>query len=197
MNLPNKLTIFRVVLVPIICLVWLFPYEQFNIYIGYINILNISLSWINIITLLLFIIASLTDFLDGNIARKKKLVTTFGKFADPIADKLLVNMMLILLSYKHMIHVVPVVLMILRDIIVDGCRMLAAEKGVVVSAGILGKLKTALQMIAIIFVLLNNLPFELLQLPVSDVLVWFACFISVAGGYSYFMQVKNFVFESM
>lgn len=197
MNLPNKLTIFRVILVPIICLVWLFPYEQFNIYIGYINILNISLSWINIITLLLFIIASLTDFLDGNIARKKKLVTTFGKFADPIADKLLVNMMLILLSYKHMIHVVPVVLMILRDIIVDGCRMLAAEKGVVVSAGILGKLKTALQMIAIIFVLLNNLPFELLQLPVSDVLVWFACFISVAGGYSYFMQVKNFVFESM
>ena len=197
MNLPNKLTIFRVILVPIICLVWLFPYEQFNIYIGYINILNISLSWINIITLLLFIIASLTDFLDGNIARKNKLVTTFGKFADPIADKLLVNMMLILLSYKHMIHVVPVVLMILRDIIVDGCRMLAAEKGVVVSAGILGKLKTALQMIAIIFVLLNNLPFELLQLPVSDVLVWFACFISVAGGYSYFMQVKNFVFESM
>ena len=197
MNLPNKLTIFRVILVPIICLVWLFPYEQFNIYIGYINILNISLSWINIITLLLFIIASLTDFLDGNIARKKKLVTTFGKFADPIADKLLVNMMLILLSYKHMIHVVPVVLMILRDIVVDGCRMLAAEKGVVVSAGILGKLKTALQMIAIIFVLLNNLPFELLQLPVSDVLVWFACFISVAGGYSYFMQVKNFVFESM
>ena len=197
MNLPNKLTIFRIILVPIICLVWLFPYEQFNIYIGYINILNISLSWINIITLLLFIIASLTDFLDGSIARKKKLVTTFGKFADPIADKLLVNMMLILLSYKHMIPVVPVVLMILRDIIVDGCRMLAAEKGIVVSAGILGKLKTVLQMVAIVFVLLNNLPFELLQLPVCDILIWFACFISVAGGYSYFMQVKNYIFESM
>lgn len=197
MNLPNKLTVLRIILVPIVCIAWLFPYEQFDIHIGYIVIQGISLPYLNLIVLALFCFASFTDFLDGQIARKKNLVTTFGKFADPIADKLLVNMMLILLSYKHMIPVIPVILMILRDIIVDGCRMIAAKRGIVVSAGILGKLKTAFQMFTIIFVLLNNLPFEIWQLPITDVLIWFTSFVSVAGGYSYFMQVKQFIFESM
>jgi len=197
MNLPNKLTILRIVLVPIVALVWLFPYEQFGVEIGYFEVFNITISYLNIIVLGLFMIASFTDFLDGNIARRKKLVTTFGKFADPIADKLLVNMMLILLSYSRMIPVIPVIIMILRDIIVDGCRMIAAQRGVVVSAGLLGKLKTASQMFTIIFVLINNLPFEIWQLPITDILLWFTSFISIAGGYSYFMQVKKFIFESM
>ena len=197
MNLPNKLTILRIILVPIVCLVWLFPYEQFGIHIGYMNVMGVYISYLNLIVLGLFALASFTDFLDGKIARKNNLVTTFGKFADPIADKLLVNMMLILLSYKHMIPIIPVVLMILRDIIVDGCRMIAAQRGVVISAGILGKMKTVFQMFTIIFVLLNNLPFEIWQVPMSDILVWFTSFISVAGGYSYFMQVKQYIFESM
>ena len=197
MNLPNKLTIFRIILVPVLALVWLFPYEQISLNIGYFDILGVSVSYLNIIVLVIFCVASFTDFLDGKIARKNNLVTTFGKFADPIADKLLVNMMLIILAYKRMIPLVPVVLMILRDIVVDGCRMIAAQNGVVVSAGILGKMKTALQMFTIIFVLLNNLPFEVWQLPISDVLIWFTSFISVAGGYSYFMQVKKYIFESM
>ena len=197
MNLPNKLTIFRIILVPALALVWLFPYEQISLNIGYFDILGVSVSYLNIIVLAIFCVASFTDFLDGKIARKNNLVTTFGKFADPIADKLLVNMMLIILAYKRMIPLVPVVLMILRDIVVDGCRMIAAQNGVVVSAGILGKMKTALQMFTIIFVLLNNLPFEIWQLPISDVLIWFTSFISVAGGYSYFMQVKKYIFESM
>lgn len=197
MNLPNKLTIFRIILVPIVCTVWLFPYEQSGLSIGYINIFGVSISYLNLIVLALFGIASFSDFLDGKIARKNNLVTTFGKFADPIADKLLVNMMLILLAYKHMIPVIPVILMILRDIIVDGCRMIAAQRGIVVSAGILGKMKTAFQMFTIVFVMLNNLPFEIWQLPVSDIMIWFTSFISVAGGYSYFMQVKKFIFESM
>ena len=197
MNLPNKLTLFRIALVPVEALVWLFPYEQFDIKFGAIQIGQVSISILNLIVLLIFCIASFTDFLDGKIARKYNMVTTFGKFADPIADKLLVNMTLIILAYKHMIPVLPVVLMILRDIVVDGCRMIASQNDVVVSAGILGKLKTALQMFTIIFVLLNNIPFELLYLPVSDILIWFTSFISVAGGYSYFMQVKAFIFETM
>ena len=197
MNLPNKLTIFRIILVPLLALIWLFPYEQFSIYIGTITICNISVSYLNIIVIIIFAIASITDFLDGHIARKYNLVTTFGKFADPIADKLLVNMMLLILAYKHMIPIVCVILMILRDIVVDGCRMIAANNGVVVSAGILGKLKTALQMFTIIFVLMNNLPFEIWYLPVSDILIWFTSFVSVAGAYSYFMQVKDYIFESM
>ena len=197
MNLPNKLTVLRIILVPLVALIWLFPYEQFGITIGYLMIFDVSVSYLNLIVLFVFALASFTDFLDGKIARKRNLVTTFGKFFDPIADKLLVNMMLIILACKHMIAVVPVVLMILRDIIVDGCRMIAAQKGVVISAGILGKMKTALQMFTIIFVLVNNLPFEIWYLPVSDILMWFTSFVSVAGGYSYFTQVKKYIFESM
>ena len=197
MNLPNKLTIFRITLVPITIALWLFPFDQFNIYFGYVDLLGINVPLINIYVLIIFAIASFTDFLDGKIARKNNLVTTFGKFADPIADKLLVNSMLIILCYKHMIPVIPVVIMILRDVFVDGCRMIAAQNGIVVSAGILGKLKTALQMFTIIFVLLNNFPFELLYLPICDVLIWFTSFISIAGGYSYFMQVKQYIFKSM
>lgn len=197
MNLPNKLTVFRIVLVPLLCLVWLFPYEQFGIAFDNITISHISVSYLNIIVLGIFAIASFTDFLDGFIARKNNWVTTFGKFADPIADKLLVNTMLIILTYKHAIPVIPCVIMICRDIIVDGCRMCAAQHGVVVSAGILGKLKTVLQMVTIILTLLNNLPFELLSLPVSQIMIWFTAFVSAAGGYSYFMQLKQYIFESM
>ncbi len=197
MNLPNRLTLFRIILVPILCLVWLFPYEEFGINLGSLTVENITLPYLNLIVLAIFAIASFTDYLDGNIARKRNLVTTFGKFADPIADKLLVNMMLLILSYKHMIPLLCCILMILRDIVVDGCRMIAAQRGIVVSAGVLGKLKTALQMITIIIILLNNLPFEIWYLPVDEILIWFTSFISVAGGYSYFMQVKQYIFESM
>ncbi|MBR0418017.1 MAG: CDP-diacylglycerol--glycerol-3-phosphate 3-phosphatidyltransferase [Erysipelotrichaceae bacterium] len=197
MNLPNKLTLFRILLVPVLCLVWLFPYESVGLNLGYINVGNVTLPVLNLIVLAIFCVASFTDYLDGQIARKNDLVTTFGKFADPIADKLLVNMMLLILSYKHMIPLLCCIMMILRDIVVDGCRMIAAQHGVVVSAGMLGKLKTVLQMISIIVILLNNLPFELWYIPADEILIWFTSFISVAGGYSYFMQVKKYIFESM
>lgn len=197
MNLPNKLTLFRILLVPILCLVWLFPYEQFGLNLSYLTYAHISLPYLNIIILVIFAIASFTDFLDGQIARKHGLVSTFGKFADPIADKLLVNTMLIIMCYKHMIPLVCCILMITRDIVVDGCRMIAAQKGIVVSAGMLGKLKTVLQMFTIIIVLLNNLPFEIWFIPVDEIMIWFTSFISVAGGYSYFMQIKDYIFETM
>ena len=197
MNLPNKLTLFRIVLVPVLCLVWLFPYDQFGIAFDSLTIGGISVSYLNLIVLAIFGIASFTDFLDGNIARKKHIVTTFGKFADPIADKLLVNTMLIIMAYKRMIPLVCCIIMILRDIIVDGCRMIAAQKGVVVSAGMLGKLKTALQMVTIVVILFNNIPFEIWNIPLDEILIWFTTFISIAGGYSYFMQVKEYIFESM
>ena len=197
MNLPNKLTLFRIVLVPVLCLVWLFPYDQFGIAFDSLTVGGISVSYLNLIVLAIFGIASFTDFLDGKIARKNNIVTTFGKFADPIDDKLLVNTMLIIMTYKHMIPLVCCIVMILRDIIVDGCRMIAAQKGVVVSAGMLGKLKTALQMVTIVLILFNNIPFEIWNIPLDEILIWFTTFISIAGGYSYFMQVKEYIFESM
>ena len=197
MNLPNKLTVIRILLVPILVLVWLFPYSSFGFNLISLEFGYFSLPLLNLILLFIFVIASITDFLDGNIARKNNMVTTFGKFADPIADKLLVNTMLIILTFKHVIPVIPVILMLGRDTIVDCCRMLASQNGVVVSAGMLGKTKTVLQMFAIICILLNNLPFEMIGIPVSDILLWTASFVSVASGYSYFMQLKEYIFESM
>lgn len=197
MNLPNKLSCFRMVLVPLIVLVMIFPYAQLGIAIPEFEFGFVSLSLKNIIVLILFATASFTDFLDGYIARKHNLITSFGKFIDPIADKLLVNTMFVMFAATGIVPVVPVVIMIWRDTIVDGLRMNAAAKGKVVAAGMLGKLKTVSQMLAIIFILLNNLPFELVRFPLSDFLLWFATLISVASGISYFIQLKDIILESM
>jgi len=197
MNLPNRLTLIRIFIVPIIVLVWIFPYAQFNIAISSFTFMNIEFNTVYLACLILFALASFTDFLDGHIARSKNLITTFGKFADPIADKLLVNTMLILFASSNIIPVVPVVIMLARDTIVDGCRMMASNNGVVVAAGYLGKLKTVAQMLTIIFILLNNWPFELLNVPFTDILLWFATFASMGSGFSYFMQLREYIFESM
>ena len=197
MNLPNKLTLFRIVLVPVILLVWLFPYGTFGISIPSFPVGPVSLSVLNIVVLVLFLIASFTDMLDGKIARKRNLITTFGKFADPIADKLLVISIFIVLASKGAIPVIPVVIMLSRDTIVDCCRMLASQNGVVVAAGMMGKVKTVLQMVTISLVLINNLPFELFYFPMTTIMIWLTAFVSFASGYSYFVQMKSYIFESM
>ncbi len=196
MNLPNRLTIFRMSLIPIIMLVYLFPYAQFGLEPQVFTIGTVRLSIVNLGCLLLYGAAAITDFVDGKIARAQNLQTTFGKFADPIADKMLTSAMFILFSSKGLISAVPVIFMVCRDIIVDGCRMIAAGNGKVVAAGTLGKVKTACQMIAIALILLNNLPFELWGLPVTDVLVWFCAFVSIVSGISYFNEMKEDILES-
>lgn len=197
MNLPNKLSCFRMVLVPLIVVIWIFPYAQFNVAMPEFEFGVVNLSLKNILVLILFCTASITDFFDGYIARKYNLITSFGKFIDPIADKMLVNTMMIMFACMGMVPVVPVIVMIWRDTIVDGLRMSTASKGVVVAAGMLGKIKTVSQMITIILVLLNNLPFELLRFPMADFMLWFSMLVSVASGFSYFMQMKEYVLESM
>ena len=197
MNLPNKLTIFRIILIPIMILVWLFPFAQFNIDLGALTFGFVTLPVKNIIILIIFAVASFTDFLDGYIARKNSLITTFGKFMDPIADKLLVNTTLLLLLSSGAIPFVPVFIMIARDTIVDGMRMVASSNGVVVAAGFLGKMKTVCQMIAIILLLLNNLPFELYNIPLSNIMLWFASFISAVSGISYYLKLKDYILESI
>ena len=196
MNLPNRLTVMRIIMIPVIILIAIFPYSQFGIEIPMLQFGFVTLSAVNIVMLVLFCVASFTDFLDGYLARKNNLVTTFGKFADPIADKLLVTTMYILFAAQGTIPVVPVLIMVARDTIVDGIRMIASRNGVVMAAGYLGKLKTVVQMLSIITILLNNLPFELYRLPVSDFLLWFAAFTSLASGISYFNQMKEYIFES-
>ena len=192
MNIANKLTIFRIVLIPLIVLIYVFPYNQFGIQIGYRAFDSVILTYDRVVVLVLFVIASITDFLDGYLARSRNMITTFGKFLDPIADKMLVNTLFILFAYEGVVPVVAVLVMIWRDTIVDALRMLLAQQGMVMGAGYLGKAKTVLQMVAIILVLLNNLPFELQGLPVASIVVWFATLMSVLSGASYVLQSRSY-----
>lgn len=138
MNLPNKLTVLRMVMVPF--------------FVGFI-LLSPRVLWFKWIALGLFIIASLTDMLDGKIARKYNLITNFGKFMDPLADKLLVCSALICLTDLNVIPSWITIVIIAREFIISGFRLIAAEKGVVIAAGKSGKWKTAVTMVMICFML--------------------------------------------
>ena len=150
MNLANKLTIFRIILVPIMVII---PYIGIT---EYWNGIAISFILMDVI----FIIASITDKLDGYIARSKNQVTTFGKFLDPLADKILVlAAMLILVEYQRIPAWIPIVVLA-REFIVSGYRLVAVEKGgKVIAASVWGKLKTVTQMIAIIFAFIDTYSF--------------------------------------
>lgn len=197
MNIANKLTVFRIILIPIIVLIELFPYNHFGIKISYVTLDSVILTYKQIAVAVLFAIAAITDFIDGYLARSRDMVTTFGKFLDPIADKLLVNTLFILFATSGRIPVVPVLIMIWRDTIVDAIRMLLSQKGMVMSAGNLGKVKTASQMITIVLILINNLPFELYNIPFADIMLWFSTLMSVMSGASYLMQSRSFLLEDM
>ena len=134
MNLPNKLTLLRIVLVPV-CLL-LAGYGQY------------------IPAAVVFVLAAVTDALDGHIARKNHLITNFGKFADPIADKILVLSMMIVLCHERLLPVWLPIILVFRELMVDGLRMVAAEQGQVIAAGWSGKLKTVSQMVLIVYALL-------------------------------------------
>lgn len=195
MNLPNKLSMFRIFLVPVIAVLYLF----LDCGSWTIEVRHVIVSWdmSNLLALVLFATASFTDFLDGNIARKRNLVTSFGKFIDPIADKLLVNTMFILFAVSGVVSVIPVIIMIWRDMIIDGLRMNASAKGKVVAAGMMGKVKTVLQMFAIIFLLLGNMPFVFFGIPFATILLWAATIVSVISGIEYFIKMKDIIMESM
>ena len=193
-KLPNRLTIFRLILAALVIIIFLFPYDM----IGYnfpkylingIAILDVKL----VICAVLFIVASITDFLDGHIARKYNYVSNFGKLMDPIADKILTNSLLIILAGEGFIPTVIPVIIIARDIIVDGVRMLLTEKGEVLPAGKLGKFKTAFLMIGITLKLVGNLPFSLWNLPIADFLIIAATLLSVISGIQYFSGAKKFI----
>lgn len=147
MNLPNKITVARILLIPIMIIIPFFGLE--NIIFG-----NVTLS--NFIVLIIFLVASFTDFLDGYLARKNNLVTTFGKFLDPIADKLLVLAALIMLVEQGVVPAWIPVIIAAREFIVSGIRMLAAGEGNVIAASWLGKVKTVSQMVAIALAFLGS-----------------------------------------
>ncbi len=196
MNLPNRLTLFRMVLIPLIVLIYLFPYAQFNIELLNYSFGAVRLSAANLLCLVLYLIACLTDFLDGRIARAQRLQTTFGKFADPIANKMLAGALLIMFASKGIINAVPVIIMVCREFVTDGCRIIGAFNGNEVQTQMLDTVMGVSQKVSIILILLNNLPFELWQLPLSDIALWFSAFVSVAGGIAIFNQLKEDILES-
>ncbi len=197
MNLPNKLTLIRLGLVPLFVVVYLFPYQTFGIYIPTYDILYSQISILDIVLFIIFVTASITDYLDGYLARKNGMVTTFGKFIDPIADKLIVNTALLLLASSHHITIVIPIIMISRDMIVDAIRMVASQKNVVLAASFLGKAKTMTQMIAIGVLLLHNVVFKALGIPMDQILIWVATMISVVSGIEVFVKNQQYILESM
>ena len=196
MNLPNKLTITRLVLSLIIIIILCTPFYSLGIEIPRgPEIGGIVLKWDYIVAGILFVIASLTDFLDGYIARKRGLVTNTGKMLDAIADKVLVNSVLIILASQGFIHPIIPVVIIVRDSIVNSIKMIAASKGKVVAAIKSGKIKTACLMVGISLILFYNLPFELFNLRVADFLLFVAAIMSIISGIQYYNKNKHLIFE--
>lgn len=196
MNLPNKLTMLRIIMSVIIIAILLFPFDACGIVIPklFVNE-SIVIDIRYIIAGILFILASLTDFLDGYIARKYNLVTDFGKMIDAIADKVLVNSVLIILASSGFIHPIIAVIVVLRDTVVNSIKMVAGNKGKVVAAIKSGKLKTACLMVGLALTLFYNMPFELWNLKVSDFLLVIAAILSVVSGIQYYSQNKHLIFE--
>ena len=192
MNIPNRLTIIRILLVPVVVAVYLCMDPTLCVIDE-----TSGLALRDVIAFVILAVASITDFFDGMLARKHNWITSFGKFADPIADKMLVNTVLILMVYFHQANVIAVLLMIARDLIVDGLRMSAANSGEVVSAGIFGKLKTVLQMFALVFLLLKDWPFVYMGIRIDQILLWAATVASLYSGLIYFNQLKKYVLETM
>lgn len=176
MNLPNKLTIFRVILIPFFIVFLLVPITPYD-------------KWIS---LAIFIIASLTDLLDGKIARKYNLVTNFGKFMDPLADKLLVCSALICLIELNKIPSWMVIIIIAREFIISGFRLVAADNGVVIAASYFGKFKTTFQMVAVCLLIAD---IEVLGL-VTQIVLWIAVILTVVSLIDYLIKNKDVMKEN-
>ena len=208
MNLPTKLTVSRIVIV-VVMLLGLFTcdilYMAGILTMPMIGPINLAY----FISFFLFVIASLTDMLDGKIARKYNLVTDMGKFLDPVADKLLVNLTLIYLAFpRHFgindaayIPLFCVIIMIGRDLIIDAFRLVASTKGSVVAANIFGKLKTVFQMVAIPMVLLNSWPFAYFDadwnnyLRICNIAIYIATAMSLISLIIYLKQNWHILLE--
>lgn len=194
MNLPNKLTITRIVLSILIIIFLIFPFQTAGIGIPQLFINEkIVVDVKYLIAGVLFMLASITDFLDGYIARKNNLVTDFGKLMDAIADKMLVNSVLVILSASGFIHPIIPIVIILRDTVVNSIKMIAASKGKVVAAIKSGKLKTICLMVGITLTLFYNLPFELFGFRLSDYLLIIAAVLSIISGAKYYVMAKEYI----
>lgn len=187
MNLANKITLTRITLVPVIMFFLLVKLD-----LPPIRIEQFTITYNQIIAVIIFIIAASTDSLDGYIARKRKMITNLGKLLDPLADKLLVTAVLVSLVDMGKLDGWVAIVIISREFAVTGLRMVALLEGAqVISASIWGKWKTGAQITAIIALLLNNFPFYFISFPFDQIATWFAVVITIYSGLDYFIKNKG------
>ena len=194
MNLPTKITVLRLFLTIVIVALLCIPFSFFGFNFPKYDVNGVAVELNYIIAGVIFIIASLTDFLDGYLARKNNQVTDTGKMLDAIADKVLVNPILIILAANGFINAIIPVIIISRDIIVDAIKMEAANKGKVVAAIKSGKLKTASMMVGLVLVFFYNIPFEFINIRVDLFLLYFASIMSIISAVQYFTLNKDIIF---
>lgn len=190
MTLPNKLTILRILIIPIMLVLYFIPYLREN------NIfLNVSILYF--IEAILFTIASLTDFLDGHIARSRNLITTFGKFADPLADKMLTFTAMSIFLADNLIpgFLAVFVIILIREFMVSGIRMVMADKQVVIAAAKMGKYKTACTMVALIVLFFSGLHEVVYYIGLA--LIYLACLLTIVSGVEYFYKNRKEILESI
>jgi len=196
MNTANKITMSRIFLSIIILIVLLFPWHQVGVEIPtYVLNGNIAIELKYIIAGVLFVIASITDFVDGKVARKYNMVTDFGKMLDAISDKLLTNTLIVVLACDNMVHPIIAVIIIGRDIIVDSIKMLIGNKGKAVAAIKVAKYKTASLMIGLTLKLFYDLPFSLIPIRISDYLLVLAAVLSIISAVKYYIMSKEYITE--
>ena len=194
MNLPTKLTVSRIILSIIVIIIMAFPFYTIGITWPKFEIMGIGVKCEYLVAGIIFIIASITDFIDGYLARKNNQVTDTGKMLDAIADKVLVNSVLIIFAAQGFINIFIPVIIVIRDIVVDAIKMEAASKGRVVAAIKSGKIKTASLMIGLVLTFFYNLPFEIWNIRVSDFMLYFATIMSILSAIEYYKLNKNIIF---
>mgnify|MGYP000170584281 FL=1 len=196
MNTANKITMSRICLTIVMLIILLFPWHQVGIEMpSYIVNGNITIELRYIIAGIIFVIASLTDFIDGKVARKYNMVTDFGKMIDAISDKLLTNTLIVVLASDNMISPIIAVIIIGRDIVVDSIKMLIGNNGKAVAAIKVAKFKTASLMIGLTLKLFYDLPFSLIPIRVSDFLLILAAVLSIVSGAKYYIMAKDYITE--
>ena len=196
MNTANKITMSRIVLSVIILIILLFPWHQVGVDMPtYLVNGKMTIDLRYVISGFLFIIASLTDFIDGKVARKYNMVTDFGKMIDAISDKLLTNTLIVVLACENMVDPIIAVIIIGRDIIVDSIKMLIGNKGKAVAAIPIAKYKTASLMVGLTLKLFYDLPFSLMGIRVADYLLIVAAVLSIISGAKYYTMAREYITE--